>query len=240
MPALPDSASLALWLSAWLAGQASPDAVRDAVVGADAAHDVGFGEESLPLVLALGRLRGAGARGASLALPVPGDLLGLAGPADTNAAALETGEAVVVWGADLALVPWRAGAGVVWSVLPARTPVQVPDVFEAGATLRTRLAGAAEGLAALDLARWRPELADELHDLRRPHRLPMPPGTPERVESLLALAARCRRIVELALQDEPGVSAYEIDRRRAVLDDLDAAARRAMVAACAGQTRRDG
>src|SRR4029079_1686646 len=72
-----------------------------------------------PLILAMGSLRAAGARSAGLALPVAGDPLGLAGPASFNAVALDVGEAVVVEGADLGLVPDRTGAGVVWQRMPA-------------------------------------------------------------------------------------------------------------------------
>ena len=38
--ALPLSARFALWFSAWVAGRASLDDTRDAIVGDDAAHDV--------------------------------------------------------------------------------------------------------------------------------------------------------------------------------------------------------
>ena len=44
-------------------------------------------------MLALGELRRLGASGCSLALPAPGDPLGLAGPPAFNAEALEAGEA---------------------------------------------------------------------------------------------------------------------------------------------------
>ena len=105
-----DSARMAWWLSAWLRGDAGPDDLLDAVVGDDAAHDVsGLADEPLPLVLALGRLRAAGARTAGLALPSPGDPVGLGGPREFNAAALDMGEAVLLEGAGLGLVPHRAG-----------------------------------------------------------------------------------------------------------------------------------
>jgi hypothetical protein len=47
----------------------------------------------------------------------------------------------------------------------------------------------------------------------------------------------CLDIVELARADEGGaVSAHEMDRRRAALDDLDRAARRALVGASASRS----
>jgi hypothetical protein len=232
--ALPDAARLALWFTAWVGGRASLDDARDAVVAGDAAHDVvGLAEESVPLIVALGLLRAERATGAGLALPEPGDPLGLAGPPPFNASALEAGEAVVLGGADLGLVPARAGAGVVWRCLPAAGRRQVPDLPEADTGLRAALPAAADALADLDVARWRPEVADELMALRRTADLPVPPGTDPRAQRVLALATRCRRIVALALRDDGGaVTAVEADRRRAALVPLDRAARRAVVAAC--------
>lgn len=234
--ALPRSADLALWFTAWAAGRVSLDDARDAVVADDAAHDVvGLEGEagSTPLIVALGRLRASGARGAGLALPVPGDPLGLAGPPDFNADALETGEAVVLDGVDLGLVPHVAGAGVVWRCHRASSRRQAPDLAEADTGLRQALLRTADALADLDVARWRPEVADELVALRRPADLRLPPGCDARAARVAALAARCRTIVDLALEDEGGaVSAAEADARRAALAPLDHAARRGLVASC--------
>ena len=235
--ALPDAARLALWFSAWVEGRASLDDARDAVVSGDAAHDVvGLGDtadEPVPLIVALGLLRAERATGAGLALPQPGDPLGLAGPPSFNAEALEVAEAVVLAGTDLGLVPVRAGAGVVWRCLPAVARRQVPDLAEADTGLRAALPAAADALADLDVARWRPEVAEELVALRRGGDLPVPPGTDPRAQRVLALATRCRRIVALALHDDGGaVTALEADRRRAALLPLDRAARRGVVAAC--------
>jgi hypothetical protein len=232
---LPDSGRLALWFSAWCSGAVSLDEARDAVVGEDAAHDVvGIpgSAEPVPLILAFGALRAERASSAGLALPAHGDPLGLAGPPAFNAEALDVGEAVVLHGCDLGLVPARAGAGVVWRCLPARSRRSVPDLAEADTGLRAALPKTANALAALDVARWRPEAADELMALRAPERLLVPAGTSARAQRMLALAARCRAIVALALDDDGGaVTAAEADERRAVLLPLDHAARRATVAA---------
>jgi hypothetical protein len=186
----------------------------------------------VPLILALGALRAEGATAAGLALPVPGDPLGLGGPPPFNAEALEAGEAVVL-DADLGLVPVRAGAGVVWRCLPAVTRRQVPDLDEADTGLRAELPRAADALAELDVARWRPEVADELMALRRPQPLDVPAAMDPRAQRMVAFAERCRTIVALALVDDGGaVTAAEADRRREALLPLDRAARRALVAAC--------
>jgi hypothetical protein len=240
--ALPRSADLAVWFTAWAAGQVSLDDARDAIVGGEAAHDVvGLPgkAEPLPLIMALGRLRATGATGAGLALPTPGDPLGLAGPPAFNADALEAGEAVVLTGVDAGLVPHVAGAGVVWTFQAACSRRQVPDVAEADTGLRQAVLGAAETLADLDVARWRPEVADELMALRRTVDLPFPPQWDSRAVRLASLAVRCRTIVELALDDEGGaVTAAEADARRAALAPLDHAARRGLVAACSPRPGR--
>ena len=233
---LPLSGRFALWFSAWTAGTTSLDDARDAIVGDDAAHDVtGLpgSPGSRPLILALGLLRGQGAVGAGLALPVPGDPLGLAGPSVFNAEVLEVGEGVVLEGADLGLVPHRAGAGVVWAAHPAVSRRQVPDPSEADSTLRRALLHTTDVLADLDVARWRPGVADELMALRRAADLAVPSTMAPRAVRLAVLATRCRAIVDLALEDDGGsVTAAEADARRRALGPLDHAARRGLVAAC--------
>jgi hypothetical protein len=233
---LPLSARFALWFSAWLAGTTSLDDTRDAIVGDDAAHDVvgipGSGD-STPLIVALGLLRSHRASGAGIALPVPGDLLGLAGPGAFNVDVVEAGEGVVLEGADLGLVPFRAGAGVVWSCHHAVSRRQVPDPSEADQLLRQALVRTTDVLADLDVARWRPEVADELMALRRHADFTFPTAMAPRAVRLAALATRCRTIVELALEDDGGsVSASEAEARRQALAPLDHAARRGLVAAC--------
>jgi hypothetical protein len=214
----------------------SLDEARDQIVGGDAAHDVvGLpGQDgSVPLILSLGALRAERATGAGLALPEPGDPLGLGGPAEFNAEALEAGEAAVLSGIDLGLVPVRAGAGVVWRCLPAYERRQVPDLAEADTGLRAALPQVADALAGLDVARWRPEVADELMTLRRIEELDVPPRMSARAQRMVALATRCRRIVDLALADDGGaITAAQAEERRAALRPLDRAARRALVAAC--------
>jgi hypothetical protein len=232
---LPDSGRLAWWLTAWLRGLESPDDLLDAVRRDDAAHDVADlpgAEPLVPLVLALGPLRALGAVSAGLALPAEGDPVGLGGPPAFNHEALEYAEAVVVAGADLGLVPVRAGRGVVWRCLPAhRRPL--PDLGEADRGLRLALREATVALAGLDVARWRPEVADELMNLRHLRLPPAPIGTPDGCAELAARGHQALGIVDLALADDGGaVTAYEISARRAALQPLAAAGRRALVAAC--------
>jgi len=242
---LPASCRLAWWGTSWLRGVVVTDLLVDAVLGGDATHAVaGLADAGLPgdagtdtLVGALGRLRAAGAVGFGAALPVEGDPVGLGGPRAFNAAALELGEAVVVAGAgpgggNVGLVPLRTGAAITWVAHVAERR-QLPDVGEADRALRAGLLETAEALARLDVARWRPEVADRLMDLRhRPH-LEAPEGVPPRCVDLAARGVQATEIVELALEDDGGaVSAHEIESRRAALLPLERAGRRALVAAC--------
>jgi hypothetical protein len=223
-PALPHSAVLAWWLTAWLRGHEQTDHVLDAL--ADETHLLDGGS-ALDL---LARSRAGGATYAGLALPVDGDPLGLGGPRAFNEAALEAGQAVVA--GPVGLVPEERGETVQWRVLEA-APRQLPDVGEADRGLRESLVGAAGDLAALDVARWRPEAADALMNLHHRPALEAPLGTPPRCVDLAARGLQAWAIVDLALADDGGaISAYEVERRRGLLQPLGRAARRAIVAAC--------
>jgi hypothetical protein len=241
---LPLALRTAWWATAWLRGHVVTDLLLDAVIGGDATHVVaglgalGLGagrpgrEDSAETLLAgLARVRAEGATGFGVALPIEGDLVGLGGPPAFNAAALEAGQAVVVAGAWIGLVPSRVGAAVTWHAHRSARR-QVPDVGEADRTLRRELPLAADALADLDVARWRPEVADRLMNLRHRPRVSPPPGVPDRCAELAARALQAADIVDIALEDDGGaVSAYEISARREALLPLDRAARHALVAA---------
>ncbi len=223
---------LSLWCDAWLQGAVSLDDAADHVASGQVVHLVDTGRGAEPLIIGLGRLRAAGATAAGAALPVPGDPVGLAGPPPFNQAALEAEEAVLLDGADVGLVPERVGSSVTWRALPAVTRRPTLDPGEADRGLRAALPRAADDLAALDIARWRPEVADALLNLRREQHLDLPPHVAARSARMLVLGLRCLDIVALATQDDGGAAtAGEADRRRAALEDLGHAARRAVVAA---------
>jgi hypothetical protein len=232
---LPVSARLAWWGTSWLHGHVVTDLLIDAVIGGDATHAVAGlpGSDGIEtLVVALGRLRALGATGFGAAFPAEGDPVGLGGPPAFNADALEAGEAVVVAGTGLGLVPRRTGAAIAWTVGPAERR-QLPDVGEADRDLRSALLETANALAELDVARWRPEVADRLMDLRRREPLSVPAGVPARCAELAARGLQASGIVSLALEDDGGaLTSYDAQQRRAALVPLDRAARRALVAAC--------
>lgn len=233
---LPASVRLAWWGTAWLRGHVVADELIDAVVDDDATHLLGD-LDSPPdaLVSGLGALRARGADAMGAALPAEGQLAGLGGPGAFNAAALEAGEAVVVLDAAAfvltGLVPDRVGAAVTWRPMPAERR-QVPDVGEADRELRTVLLESAETLARLEVARWRPEVADRLMNLRHRPRLNTPPGVPPRCADLAARGLQALQIADLALEDDGGaLTAHDAEARRSAVAPLGRAGRRALVTA---------
>src|SRR4051794_41194711 len=88
----------------------------DAVLQDDATHVVAGlpdVEGSVSLVRALAELRISGVASMGLALPEPGDLLGIGGPAGLSSAALEAGEAVGAGHGGV--VPRRGRGGGGWT-----------------------------------------------------------------------------------------------------------------------------
>ena len=73
-----------------------------------------------------------------------------------------------------------------------------------------------------------------------PPALEPPAGTPARCGDLAARGLQGWAITELALEDDGGaVSAHEIEARRAALQPLERASRRALVAACSPEVWPD-
>jgi hypothetical protein len=232
--ALPRSALLAVWLNACLRGSVGPDDVADAVRAADPQHlVVGWpGAATLSLVELPSAVLRASGTAARVALPVAGDLLGLRGPADFNARALDSAEGVVLTGTGLGLVPELDARTVVWHAVAAGTP-PVLDPREEGRQLRTVLVTTTTELVRLDVASWQPEIADLLLDVRHRPDLPVPADLAPRAAEDLERAVLCLEIVQLARVGDGGAaSSYEIGERRRCLTDLDRAARRVVVAVC--------
>lgn len=234
MTSMPRSARWAAWFNAWLAGQVPVDDAVAAVRGDDAAHDVvGLAEEPVALGTAWLELRRRGVRGASVALPAPGDPVGLAGPADFNEAAIEAGEAVIALAGSIGFVPSVVGHGVFWRCHPAVDPVPAGSVADAERRLREQLIETGQQLAALDVARWRPEVAEALAGLRESQAGVLPSGYDERAQRVAALAQRCLRIGDLALVDDgAAITVDESATRRRSIEALCRVARHAAVIAC--------
>ncbi|MET7363438.1 hypothetical protein ABZS76_34045 [Streptomyces sp. NPDC005562] len=245
----PRSGRLAAWGNALLAGLVSPDDAVLAMVGEDAMHRVeGLPGEAGPvgLTLAMGRLRSLGVTGLRVALPAPGHPLGLSGPPDFNARALEAEEAVVGFGAPYGLVPEVYEAGpdgdvhveVVWHCLPVREapPADVPSLGESERELAEALREATEVLSRLDVAGSGPvaEAALDAYRARAERgREVLAPGYPPRAVRVLELAQRVGLLISLAYENGHGgaVSASEMAARVEALRPVERTARRAQVAA---------
>jgi hypothetical protein len=230
----------AVWSTAWLTGRASYDDALDALVG-DTAHRVaglpGTGE-AVPLGWALSALRGTGERRIRLALPVPGDVRGLPRVPGLAELALEAGQAAV--GDRLALVPEPLGPEAFqWTAFDLTGAPPVPPPVEGSlravsGALDLAVGDAARTLAALDLARWHPEVPALLAGLAEAAHVPgMPPGTEPVAMSLLARAQRLARVLDLALTDAPGgaVTHRQAAARDDALRPLGDAVREAITAA---------
>lgn len=254
----PRSGRLAAWGNALFAGLVSPDEAAERIAEGDGRHRVALpGQEGGPvgLTLALGSLRSLGARGLRVALPVPGHPLGLSGPPEFNARAVEAQEAVLVHGAALGLVPsvYEAGpegAGpedtcteVLWECLPVREapPADVPALGEAERELAEALREATEVLTQLDVAGSGP-VADAALEAYRARleagRQLLAPGYPPRAVRVLELAQRVAALVAIAYgaggdgrEHGGAVSASQIAARGLALRPVERTARRAQVAA---------
>jgi len=244
------SATLVAWGNAWLGGHVGLDEAVDRVERAGgpqlvAAVDVSPGAEprygtapaaggaaqaaEVPLRAFLAELRPQGLDAFRLALPVPGDPLGLTGPREFNALALDAGEAVIAElpGRCVGLVPARdvrgsSYGGTRWTAMPAATAVpDLPGLGEAERELHEAMRAATEALAAVHgPSPDRPALeAGE----------GLAPGYPPRAHRLAALCDLLAAVLRAA--DDRGLTAAQIATRRAVLRDLDRAVRRAWIAA---------
>jgi hypothetical protein len=261
---LPRSARLAAWGTAVLASGVEPSLAVQAVTADDEPHELDA-EIEVGAVLGLPAKGGLsdllitllrhGAPCLSVALPAPGDLLGLPGPATFNSAALESGECVLVGagpGPAIGIIPkvtefgsvYEPGAMVSWQAYAVgrRRITDFGSVAEADRELRTALTDATHELARLDVARWREDAADRVAAIRDGglERGMLPPTTPRRCVRVLATAARVRAIVQLAGEDDgAAVTGHEALRRAEALRSLDAVSRRAMVAAVNGMLDPD-
>ncbi|MBE1455789.1 hypothetical protein H4W79_000003 [Nocardiopsis terrae] len=239
------SAPLVAWGNAWLSGYVGLDDAVDAVerrsgpnlIGTVPPGDLPF-DGGVPLRTALVHLRGLGLSVFRLALPAWGDPFGLVGPAELNQAAIEAQEGVLVQLAErqVGLVPSadRRGSsyvGVSWAPYPANDTVpQIPDLPEAERRLKLTLVEVAEQLQGVnDVAGFAPTVHRALGDPGVPA---LAHGYPPRAHRVAAQAERLARMVELA---EPGsgrgLTAHQARLRQEALRTLDAAVRRARVAA---------
>jgi hypothetical protein len=244
---LPRSVLLAVWLDARPSDGDPLDRALHAIELDDEPHTVaGWAEAETSLRDAMSTWSRHPVAAAAL-LPAPGDVAGV--PATVSAAAVEAGECVLVEteGRFFAAVPvverfgsiYESGHLVRWDVhdVPSwRTAVlgQIGSLADAERRLRAGLLQATEALAALDVARWRPDAAEAIAGLRRtaPAGWGPPPSLDARRASVLSTAARLLAIVRLATEDDGGaVNLWQADQRSTALREVDRIARHALAAA---------
>jgi len=225
-PESPVCPALVAWGNAWLAGHVGLDEAADHVEAVSGPAVVG--EVSLREYLA--NLRVDRLTEFRLALPAPGDPLGLSGPPVFNSVAVDAGQAAiaVLPGRCLGLVPTADLRGS--SYVGVRLEVQetgpvrqdLPSVAEAERELSDAIRAATEALSAVD-----GPLLDRPEQSR--HGGELAPGYPGRAHRVSALATRLAAVLRFA--DERGLTSGQIATRGAALRELDRAVRRAVVAA---------
>lgn len=246
---LPRAVRLALWGSAFLAGDTDlPSALR-AVQRDDEPHSVSGAAGAAFLADLLPELATSGATGLRVVLPAPGDPFGLTGAPSFTAEATDVGEAVLVdrGPLHLGLVPHvtefgsalEPGAMVDWHVshVQAARP-SAESLGDADRSLREAMRTATEALAGLDVSRWREDAADRIVGVRDGalRRDAVPRGLDARAARVVTSAARVRAIAALALEDDgASVSGWEATERSRTLREVDAVARRALATAVNSQ-----
>ena len=247
----PRSALLAAWGNAWLAGDAGLPELVERVTAHDDAHTViGLAADDLPVDRAVARLRAAGVERLRLVLPAPGDAVGLPGPGPFTSAALTASEGVLALRADgtgTGLVPTLQAHGspfdgtvttVRWTAydVVVAGPDPGPFLHDAEHDLRRGVVECVTALRDLDVARWRPEVAESLTQLRRQARGgidedELPGGYPQRARQLLVQARQLAGVLHLAGQDTGGaVDTREAADRERALRELGRLVRRARIA----------
>jgi hypothetical protein len=234
------SVSLSVWTNAWLAGRAAPDDVLDALSAWAPCHSVlaydavAAGRTGLPwpdvdtcgpmsllqTVRTVATRRGARdwpqRPAVSLAIPVPGDVRGLAVGTQFANDALDTGEAVLVSaydGAAVGLVPVFecdedddtsdsfVPEKLSWSVysLPQAPAEDHLDLGEAEYALRSAVRSAAEALDGLQLSAATDDprgMVEELLQANSHHRIP--DHAPQRALRVLSNAAHVDAIITVS------------------------------------------
>jgi hypothetical protein len=216
-------------LNSMMRGQQSIEQAERAIVGDDVAHHVVDPDSALgldplgasTLDEALEALATADQDGWFLALPMPGSLAPLRGPADFNLAALEQGEAVVASSAGLGLVPIRVGQAVQWRIFTAERPRAPSSPHEAERALNEVVIDAAAALSRLDVASgaWP----------KSPPPTVLAPGYSSRQRATVLRATRLLAACDAALRhDGASISSFEAERRASELRRVRAKAGEAL------------
>ncbi len=233
-------AQLAAWGSAWLSGSTSFDEVLDAVTRRER-HLPGPGFEPVPVHPAGAALmdwKRAGTEVLRLALPVPGDVRGLAGPPEFRTVALTAGQAV--YGHEFGVTvlagpqtPSSAGPELHWHRgVVGDLPPDPTSTAEAEHELTDAIRQTASRFAQRGITSWLSDIAPALSDARRAgERLHLPASHPARAVRLIAQAERLTAVLQVVDRDHTAqLTASAVAERADALAPLRLSVRRALLA----------
>lgn len=253
MPTPLRAALFAAWGTAYLQHMVSLDQAVAEIERTDEPHLVVTDPLASPEELdeSLDGLRARGLAGLRLALPAPGDLLGLTGPPTVNQAALAAGEAVIgvlaagrvadslpAFVPDVTTfgTPGDQGHCVTWREMPSSLAApDVPSLAQADRELREAVRESTDMLARLGAASWATDSRAVAGRLRASWpRVLLPQVAGARAEGVAQRALQVLAITEAARADDGGaVTSFAVQSRHAALAPLDRAGRRALLAATA-------
>jgi len=247
-----------MWASAWLAGNCAPDDVLDAMQEWAPMHLVGAADPviahrtGLPwpdardaeTMSALKTVREAAGHDGSalrLVLPVPGDVRGLPPAGPFTAAAIITGEGLLVGNPGtegVGLVPVRSGPDVLcWTIFGVDIPPRAEELGlgEAEFAMRTAMRDAADAMAAVQrvgTTEFDPRAALE-EQFAENARHKLPDAVPTRALRILESADRVDAILAVAQRGSTAtaLTAAGADNIDGLLRPLYAAVRSARLAA---------
>lgn len=208
----------------------SPEVAARAIIGDDAAHHVTDPDglagldplraNELDIAIAATMVTHGGDW--VLALPRPGHLAPLRGPASLTQAALGTGAAVVHAEGGLAWVPHRVGPAIQWRLYAAERPLLAATPAEAERRLSEAVLAAGAALAGLAPSGERPEVAE----------LTLPRSYGSRSHRAAHRAMLLWAATEAALADPTGLlHSHDVGVRDRALRDVHDAAADALCAA---------
>jgi hypothetical protein len=191
-----------------------------------------------PVGTALTDWKQAGTTALRLALPIPGDVRGLAGSVQLRDTALQAGQAV--FGREFGVTvlpgpetPSSAGREIVWYRGEAPEPPPDPlSVADAEHELAEAIRQSATSFAQRGITSWMADIAPSLSNARRAgERLHLPASHPPRAVRLIAQAERLTAVFAVVDRDDTGqLTAADAAERTAMLAPLRTAVRRALLA----------
>ncbi len=221
------------WTNAVLIGTVTPDEAVSHVKGdvlVPTPTLANTGSSGLPLdsdrspwPVTWGWLRHQECHGLRLVIPIPGDPLGLSGPAETTSAAIASGCALICDQAGVALIPQESNIWQVRRVEPGLPVGGLGTISEARRSMREAMTEVSQVFAGIS-----PNEADlaRIQKARRTH-VPMAPrGVDPKAARLVASATQVWQFMDIAEG-----AAYRRGRVPSELSDLNHNARRALAVA---------